>query len=57
VSFGPEKLIQNLMTFLEAVVRSKPAAAKGRYFRGVSVCSTMGPSVKVDLQALSDVLG
>ncbi len=57
VSFGPEKLLQNLMTFVEAVVRSKPAAAKGRYIRGLSVCATMGPSVKIDVQALSDLLG
>lgn len=57
VSFGPEKLVQNLMSFVEAVARSKPPAAKGRYIRALSVCSTMGPSVKVDLQALSDLLG
>ncbi len=56
VSFGPEKLLQNLLAFMEAVLRSKPAAAKGRYIRAVTLCSTMGPSVDVDLQSLTDLL-
>jgi large subunit ribosomal protein L1 len=55
-SFGPDKLLENLLAFMEAVVRSKPAAAKGRYLKTLSLCSTMGPSVKVDLQSLTDAL-
>ena len=48
VSFGPEKLQQNFNTLLEAVVKAKPAAAKGQYLRSVTVASTMGPGVKVN---------
>ena len=48
VSFGPEKLTQNLNALLEAIVKAKPAAAKGQYLRSVTVASTMGPGVKVN---------
>ena len=48
VSFGPEKLQQNLNALLEAIVKAKPAAAKGQYLRSVTVASTMGPGVKVN---------
>ena len=46
-SFGPEKLTENFNALLEAVVKAKPAAAKGQYLRSVAVTSTMGPSVRV----------
>ncbi len=46
-SFGKEKLEQNLNTLLEAVVKAKPAAAKGTYIRSCTIASTMGPGVKV----------
>ena len=48
VSFGPEKLQQNLNALLEAVVKAKPAAAKGQYLKSVTVASTMGPGVKIN---------
>lgn len=48
VSFGPEKLVDNFNALLEAVVKAKPAAAKGQYLRSVTVTSTMGPGVKVN---------
>ena len=48
VSFGPEKLAENFNALLEAVVKAKPAAAKGQYLRSVTVASTMGPGVKVN---------
>lgn len=48
VSFGPEKLAVNFNALLEAVVKAKPAAAKGQYLRSVTVASTMGPGVKVN---------
>ena len=48
VSFGPEKLQQNFNALLEAIVKAKPAAAKGQYLRSVTVASTMGPGVKVN---------
>jgi large subunit ribosomal protein L1 len=46
-SFGAEKLDQNLSTLLEAVVKAKPAAAKGTYLKSCTVTSTMGPGVPV----------
>lgn len=48
VSFTKEQLAENLQTFMESVVRAKPAASKGTYIKHVSVSSTMGPGVKVD---------
>ncbi len=48
VSFGAEKLQQNLDTVMEAIVKAKPAAAKGQYIRSVTVASTMGPGVKLN---------
>ena len=48
VSFGAEKLTDNFNALLEAVVKAKPAAAKGQYLRRVTVASTMGPGVKVN---------
>ena len=47
-SFGKEKLAENFNTLLGAVVKAKPAAAKGQYLRSVAVASTMGPGVKVN---------
>ncbi len=47
VSFGSEKLTENFETLIDAIVRAKPAAAKGQYIRSCVVASTMGPGVKV----------
>ncbi|MGN0499696.1 MAG: 50S ribosomal protein L1 [Ruminococcus sp.] len=47
VSFGAEKLGENFDTLMEAIVKAKPAAAKGQYIRSVAVVSTMGPSVRI----------
>ena len=47
VSFSSDQLDENLRTFMDAVLRAKPAAAKGTYIRSVTVSSTMGPGVKV----------
>ena len=47
VSFGAEKLAENMDTLMNAVVKAKPAAAKGQYIRSCTVVSTMGPGVKV----------
>lgn len=46
-SFGPEKLTQNFNALMSAVIKAKPAAAKGTYLRSVTVASTMGPGVKI----------
>ena len=48
VSFGSEKLTENMDTLMRAVVKAKPAAAKGQYIRSCTVVSTMGPGVKVN---------
>ena len=48
VSFGEEKLVENAHALLAAIVRSKPASAKGNYIKSVAVSATMGPGVKVD---------
>jgi large subunit ribosomal protein L1 len=49
VSFEANKLVENASTLLNAVVRAKPAAAKGKYVKSVTVCSTMGPGVPLDV--------
>ena len=46
-SFGKEKLIENFNALLDAIVKAKPAAAKGTYIKSISLASTMGPGVKV----------
>lgn len=51
VSFDPKKLEENFDSLLEALVKAKPAAAKGNYLKGITVSSTMGPGVKIDPQA------
>ena len=48
VSFGPEKLEENMATLIGAVIKAKPAAAKGQYIKSCVVASTMGPGVKVN---------
>jgi large subunit ribosomal protein L1 len=47
-SFSQENLVQNLIAFLETLVKLKPAASKGRYFKSITISTTMGPGVKVD---------
>ena len=47
-SFGTEKLADNINTVMDAVVKAKPAAAKGQYIRSVSIATTMGPGVKLN---------
>jgi large subunit ribosomal protein L1 len=51
-SFGPEQLTDNARAVLSAVLRAKPASAKGNYVRGVTVSTTMGPGIKVDLSQI-----
>ncbi|MHB8399092.1 MAG: 50S ribosomal protein L1 [Candidatus Limnocylindrales bacterium] len=51
-SFGPDELLGNLAVLVDAVNRAKPAGAKGQYLRGLTIASTMGPGVRVDVPAL-----
>ncbi len=54
VSFGSEKLKENFDTVMDAIIKAKPAAAKGRYLRSVAISSTMGPGIKINGQKLMD---
>ena len=47
-SFGKEKLYENFTALMDAIVRAKPAAAKGQYIKSVAVTSTMGPGIKIN---------
>ena len=57
VSFGTEKIVENLKVLLEAVVKAKPSSSKGVYLRSIALTSTMGPSVKVDTQKAAAFAG
>ena len=48
VSFGPEKIGENFRAIMEAILKAKPAAAKGQYFKSIVVSTTMGPGIKVN---------
>jgi large subunit ribosomal protein L1 len=48
VSFAAEKIADNLLAVIHAVLRAKPSAAKGKYVQSIYVCSTMGPSIPID---------
>ncbi|MFZ7127813.1 MAG: 50S ribosomal protein L1 [Desulfobacterales bacterium] len=55
VSFGAEKLMQNISAFLETILRLKPASSKGTYLRSLAISTTMGPGVKVDTTQLKEL--
>jgi large subunit ribosomal protein L1 len=48
VSFGKEKIIENINSLVEAIIRLKPASSKGTYVKGIAVSTTMSPGIKVD---------
>ncbi len=48
VSFGPEKICENILALVEAIMKLKPASSKGTYLKGISLSTTMGPGIKVD---------
>jgi large subunit ribosomal protein L1 len=51
VSFAPEKLTQNVQELINALIKLKPATAKGTYLKSISVASTMSPGISVDTKA------
>src|SRR5213596_1916538 len=53
VSFSSEKLVENAASLISAVIKAKPAVAKGKYVRSATLCSTMGPGVAVDTTPFS----
>jgi len=55
VSFGVDKIFQNLSAFLETIVRLKPASSKGTYLKGIAVSTTMGPGIKIDISSIKDL--
>src|SRR3989442_7495804 len=54
-SFSPEHLATNAMAVIDAVMRARPAAAKGTYLRSLTVSTTMGPGVSLDAQRISNL--
>jgi len=56
ISFGEPQLIENVHAFIDAIMRAKPASAKGTYVLSASICSTMSPGIKLDHSELSAVL-
>jgi large subunit ribosomal protein L1 len=53
ISFSAEKLVENAASLISAVIKAKPAVAKGKYVRSTTLCSTMGPGVAVDTTPFS----
>ena len=56
VSFGEKKILENLAAFFDALIKAKPPAAKGQYIRGVTISTTMGPGIKVDVNDVRNLL-
>jgi large subunit ribosomal protein L1 len=56
VSFGAEKIVENITAFIETIVRLKPASSKGTYLKGIAVSTTMGPGIKVDTAFVKELL-
>lgn len=54
VSFGVDKLAENFKTISDAIIKAKPASAKGRYLKSVTVSSTMGPGIRINGQKLTE---
>ena len=54
VSFGEEKLKENFTTLMNAVIKAKPAAAKGQYLKSISISSTMGPGIRVSTSKVAE---
>ncbi|MGJ0848680.1 large subunit ribosomal protein L1 [Tissierella praeacuta DSM 18095] len=54
ISFGTEKIKENFDAVMDAIIKAKPAASKGRYLKSVAISSTMGPGIKINGQKLMD---
>jgi len=56
ISFGGEKLLQNISAFMDTILRLKPTAAKGTYLRGIAISTTMGPGIQIDPLMVKGIL-
>ena len=56
VSFGVEKLLENITAFMDTILRLKPPASKGTYFKSIAISASMGPGVKIDPAFVKDLL-
>ncbi|OGP53982.1 MAG: 50S ribosomal protein L1 [Deltaproteobacteria bacterium RBG_13_52_11] len=56
VSFGQEKLRENISTLLDSVIKAKPASSKGTYVKGLAISTTMGPGIKVDPLSVKNLM-
>ena len=56
VSFGVEKIVQNITAFIETILRLKPASSKGTYLKGIALSTTMGPGVRIDAALVKDLV-
>jgi large subunit ribosomal protein L1 len=56
VSFGVEKIIQNMTAFLETIIRLKPSSSKGTYLKTIAISTTMGPGIKIDTAVVKDMV-
>jgi large subunit ribosomal protein L1 len=56
VSFGVEKIIQNMTAFLETIMRLKPSSSKGTYLKAIAISTTMGPGFKIDTALVKDLV-
>jgi large subunit ribosomal protein L1 len=56
VSFGAEKIIQNITAFLETIMRLKPSSSKGTYLKAIAISTTMGPGFKIDTALVKDLV-
>ncbi len=53
MSFETGKLLENADSLIQAVIKAKPSAAKGKYVKSVTICSTMGPGVHLDVTSFN----
>ena len=56
VSFGSQKIVENLSAFIDTILKLKPSSSKGTYLKGIAVSTTMGPGIKIDTALVKDLV-